>query len=236
MAMKWWMELFPKEELQVFQSYQKSLLEPVVPEGRRPALLVIDVTRAFTGERGQTMAESLRAWPTSCGPAAWLAMPLIEQLLEVARAAGRPVVFTTATPFAELHYGGVVRRSPSLAKTPGVMSRPGAIDIPEEIAPLPGELVLQKPKASAFFNTSLVSYLIREGVDSLLVCGTTTSGCLRATAVDGFSWGYPTYIVEEASFDRSRLSHAVNLFDMHTKYAAVISAGEAMAWLESTRS
>ena len=83
-----------------------------------------------------------------------------------------------------------------------------------------------KPKASAFFDTALVSYLIRRGVDSLVVTGATTSGCVRATVVDGHSHGYPTFVVEDACFDRSRLSHGVNLFEMNAKYADVVTASE----------
>ena len=91
-----------------------------------------------------------------------------------------------------------------------------------------GELGLAKPKASAFFGTALLAYLHRIKVDSLVVCGTTTSGCVRATVVDGISWGYPVFLAEEATFDRARMSHGVSLYDMNAKYADVIDSAEAL--------
>jgi nicotinamidase-related amidase len=223
---RWWEELFPPEERAVYQATHRGHTQP---RGRRPALLVVDVTRAFCGEKGQSLAEAVRGWPTACGPAAWEAIPHIHRLLDAGRACGIPVVFTTALPGADRIYGGTVKGESGAMGSP--MAWPGAQDIPEEIAPRPGELVLAKPKASAFFGTPLLAYLHRQQVDSLVVCGTTTSGCVRATVVDGFSWGYPVVVVEEAVFDRSRISHGVNLFEMHAKYADVVTVDEAVAWL-----
>lgn len=228
--MRWWEELFSEEEREVYQTYQTALRERPQPEGQRPALLVVDVTVAFCGRPGQTLLESVAEWPTACGPVAWEAMPHIQQLLAAARAAELPVVYTTAQPNVHTYYGGVVKRKKDSNKPP-VTSRPGAVDIPAEIAPQEGELVLQKPKASAFFATPLAIHLNHVRADSLIVCGTTTSGCVRASVVDGFSGGYPVYLVEEATFDRSRLSHGVSLYDMNTKYADVICTAEAVAWM-----
>ena len=226
---RWWEELFSSEDREVYGAYQAALAERRQPGERRPALLVVDVTRAFCGRREQSLQEAVREWPTSCGPSAWLAMPHVQRLLTAARAAGRPVVYTTAQPGVHTYYGGVVKLKKA-GSTPAT-ARPGATDIPDEIAPQPDELVLQKPKASAFFDTALVSYLLRRGVDSLLVCGTTTSGCVRATVVDGFSHGFPVYLAEEATFDRSQLSHGVGLYEMNVKYADVITVDEAAQWL-----
>jgi maleamate amidohydrolase len=227
--MRWWEELFSSEDREVYGAYQAALAERRPPVERRPALLVVDVTRAFCGRPEQSLQESVREWPTSCGPTAWEAMPHLQRLLAAARAAGRPVVYTTAQPGVHTYYGGVVKLKRG-GGTP-VTARPGAVDIPAEIAPQPDELVLQKPKASAFFDTPLVAYLLRQGVDSLLVCGTTTSGCVRATVVDGFSHGFPVYLAEEATFDRSRLSHGVSLYELNTKYADVVSVDVSIQWL-----
>jgi nicotinamidase-related amidase len=229
--MRWWEELFSSEDREVYGAYQAALAERRQPTERRPALLVVDVTRAFCGRPDQSLEESVREWPTSCGPSAWLAMRYVQRLIAATRAAGRPVVYTTAQPGVHTAYGGVVKLKKA-GSTP-VTSRPGAIDIPDEVAPQPGELVLQKPKASAFFDTPLVSYLLRQGVDSLLVCGTTTSGCVRATVVDGFSHGFPVYLAEEATFDRSQLSHGVGLYEMNVKYADVICVDDAVQWLRT---
>lgn len=224
--MRWWEELYTGSERSVYEGTFRGVRQPM---GKRPALLVIDVTMAFTGRPGLSLEESAREWPTSCGPAAWEAIPYIARVIRAAREAAVPVVYTTALPGADKIYGGTVKGELGPMKSP--MAWPGAQDIPGEIAPLPGELVLQKPKASAFFGTALLAYLHRDRVDSLIVVGTTTSGCVRATVVDGFSWGYPTFVVDEAVFDRSRLSHAVNLFDMNAKYADVIDTAAAEAWL-----
>lgn len=226
-----WMKLFSPEDLAVYEAYQNGLRERVQSFGQRPALLVIDVTRAFCGHPGQSLSDSIAEWPPSCGPAAWQAMPYIQNLLDATRRAGLPVVYTTAQPGAERFYGGVVKMHEGRTS---VMSRPGAVEIPAEIAPQEDELVLQKPKASAFFATPLVAHLQRMGVDSLLISGTTTSGCVRASVVDGFSWGYPTFVVEEAVFDRSPLSHQISLFEMNVKYADVISMNDALAWLQGS--
>ncbi len=224
--MRWWEEVFPEDERAVYEGTHRGQAQP---RGQRPALVVVDVTRAFCGEPGQTVAESIRAWPTSCGPSAWAAMPHIIQLIGAARAAGVPLVYTTAQPGSDRLYGGTVKGESGAMGSP--MSWPGAQEIPDEIAPREGEFVLAKPKASAFFATPLLAYLHRHRVDCLIVCGTTTSGCVRATVVDGFSWGYPVFVAEEAVFDRSRLSHAVNLFELRAKYADVITVEEATGWL-----
>jgi len=108
-----------------------------------------------------------------------------------------------------------------------------AHDIVDEISPLSSELVLRKTKPSAFHGTPLVSTLVYENVDTLLVIGCTTSGCVRATVVDAFSYGFSVMVVEDAVFDRAELSHAVNLFDMDFKYADVVPSHQALEYLKS---
>ncbi|MBI4316869.1 MAG: isochorismatase family protein [Chloroflexi bacterium] len=227
--MRWWEEVFSGEDRPVCQGVGGARPQP---RGRHPALLVVDVTRAFCGEKGLRMAESVKEWPTSCGPAAWEAMPHIQKLLDAARGAGATVVYTTVLPGADRLYGGTVKGEGNRDPKESLMAKPGAQDIPSEIAPRQGELVLMKPKASAFFCTPLLAHLHRKKVDCLIVCGTTTSGCVRATVVDGFSWGYPVLLAEEAVFDRVRLSQAVGLFEMNAKYADVLPVAEVTRWLE----
>ena len=106
-------------------------------------------------------------------------------------------------------------------------------DIPAPITPLPSEVVIQKTKASAFFDTPLARCLRERKIDTLLVTGTTTSGCVRASVVDAFSLGFRCFVVEECTFDRFELSHLVNLFDMNAKYADVISLDEALKYVTS---
>jgi nicotinamidase-related amidase len=99
------------------------------------------------------------------------------------------------------------------------------------IAPIEGETVIYKEKPSAFFGTPLAAMLIDHKIDSVLVCGGTTSGCVRASVVDAFSYNYRVGIVEEATFDRSDLSHKVSLFDLHQKYADVMGERSALDYL-----
>src|SRR5690606_6114326 len=102
-----------------------------------------------------------------------------------------------------------------------------------EIAPLPGDIVVRKHKPSAFFGTPTLSYLVQLGADSLIVAGTTTSGCVRSTVMDAFSHNYRLAVVEEACFDRAEASHAISLCDMHAKYADVLKLDEALEFMRS---
>ena len=104
-------------------------------------------------------------------------------------------------------------------------------DIKEEFAPQDGDLVIRKERASGFYGTPLIAYLHKMKVESLIVCGESTSGCVRASAVDAYSNGIHVTVAEECTFDRSELSHKVNLFDMHHKYADVVSLAEATEWM-----
>lgn len=106
-----------------------------------------------------------------------------------------------------------------------------ANEIVAEIAPRPGDIIIEKNKPSVFFGTLLASYLVDLHADSLIVCGTTTSGCVRATVVDAFSYNYKVTVVTEATFDRGEASHWVNLFDMDHKYADVTPLSEVLGQL-----
>jgi nicotinamidase-related amidase len=102
-------------------------------------------------------------------------------------------------------------------------------EIADPIKPLPSELVIKKVKASGFFGTPLLSCLRNARTDCLLIAGVSTSGCVRATVIDAFSYNFSVFVVEECTFDRFELSHLVNLWDMDAKYANVITIEEAVA-------
>ena len=214
----WWAEFFSAHDGEGYNMNHWAVQNEL---GSRPAVLVIDVVRSFTGDEGQTLAEATAAFPTACGPHAWTAMPHIREVIDLAASKKWPVVYTTALPGGAPLFGGTVKAELSALGSP--MDLPGAQDVPDQIRPSIEALVFAKPKASAFFNTALLSFLIRRGVDSLIVTGATTSGCVRATVIDAHSNGYPTFVVEDAVFDRSRLSHGVNLFEMNAKYADVLT-------------
>lgn len=205
--------------------------------GRRPALVVIDVTYGFIGDRPLPVLESVETWRNSCGEAGWAALPAIASLLGAARAKRVPVFFTTGTaPRADRFDRGAWdfknSRSASDAASPEV-ARLGN-RIPPQIEPLPAEFTIAKYKPSAFFGTTLQSFLIDLKVDTLVMCGTTTSGCVRGSVLDAFNLNYHVAVVEEATFDRFESSHALSLFDMNAKYADVLPLAAALDYLDQT--
>ena len=107
------------------------------------------------------------------------------------------------------------------------------MEIDARLDPQPGEPVVLKKGASAFFGTNLASILIAQGVDSVILCGATTSGCIRATAVDLLQYGFPTIVPRECVGDRAQAPHEANLFDIQAKYADVVELEEALAFVES---
>jgi nicotinamidase-related amidase len=198
--------------------------------GRRPAILVVDVSYAFVGDRPQPIEESVKHWPLSAGEEGWRAVEYTATLLAAARAKGVPVLYATSPTDPTEYRWGLGRWSD---KNPGSSEPAGAraAQIVEPIAPRNGEIVIVRSKPSVFFGTELASYLVDLGVDGLIVCGVTTSGCVRATVVDGFSYNFRMSVVEECTFDRGEASHWINLFDMHQKYADVVSLDEVVMFL-----
>jgi maleamate amidohydrolase len=201
--------------------------------GERPALLCVDLYRWVFGDRRQPLLEAMKTWPGSCGEAAWDAIPHVQRLLGAARAAQIPVVH--ATKMSPYTSGiGAWSEKPSANRAP---AKPDGNkwDIIDEAAPLPGETVIYKAAPSAFFGTLLMAQLNALDVDSLIICGESTSGCVRATVVDGRSNRFKMTVVEEAVFDRHQATHAINLFDMHEKYADVLGIDEVVAHINALR-
>lgn len=200
--------------------------------GRHPALLVVDATWAFCGERRQPVLEAIERWPNACGEAAWDAVEAIDRLAKAFRAAGRAVIYTVGDFRADKRDMGSWlwkhKRSaePAPAAAAGQASPLDPDEVVTPIAPQPQDWLIRKQKPSAFFGTPLQSHLTLLGIDSLVVTGGTTSGCVRASVVDAFSANYRVAVVEEGCFDRSETSHAVSLLDMNAKYADVVSCAE----------
>lgn len=193
------------------------------------AILVVDVTYGFTGEPGMSWPASLAAYPNSCGPAAWAAVEVLDPVLPVLRAAGVPIIYTTGAPeharLEALSWGS------KQARAPADVVRANRIVAP--LGPRPGDTVLAKTKPSAFFDTPLRQYLVADGIRQLVVCGGSTSGCVRATVVDGFSHGYRMAVLVDATFDRGEAAHAVNLFDIQQKYADLVTLDELLAHVKA---
>lgn len=203
--------------------------------GKRPALLIIDTNYEFCGERPLPILESIRQWRGSCGEEGWAAVAVMKRLITAAHGKGLPVFYSTNSRRADRWDAGSWRWKSAGERAPS--PRDSRLDdIVTEIAPMPQDIVITKTKPSVFFGTPFLSYLTLLKVDSLIVCGGTTSGCVRAAVLDAFSENIRCAVVAEGCFDRVEVSHAMNLVDMHTKYADVIDEAEAekfIAGLES---
>lgn len=198
--------------------------------GERPALLVVDVNYNFCGDRREPILESIKRFHNSCGEQAWDAIPHIVTLLDAARSAAVPVFFTTQEMRVDsLRVGAWGRKNRRAFERDEEAERLGTTIVPQ-LAPRKDELIIRKTKPSAFFGTPLLSYMTQLKTDTVVVTGATTSGCVRATVVDAFSYNYQVVVVQECVFDRGQASHAINLFDMQAKYADLVSVDEAVSY------
>jgi nicotinamidase-related amidase len=200
--------------------------------GERPALLVTDVIYGFTGHVDEPMLDSIATWPASCGPNAWAAIPHIQRLLAAFRGRHMPVFYSKGMPPRADGLGSPPWRSARLGRPPAPPAGFDGFDVVREIAPEPRDVVITKSAPSVFFDTHLMAYLTSLRVDSLILCGTTTSGCVRATAIDGFSHHLRVAVAEEATFDRGEASHAMSLFDLNAKYADVMPTADIVAHIQ----
>ena len=200
--------------------------------GQRPVILIIDVNYNFVGDRPEPILDSIKRWRNSCGEEGWTAVGHIRTLIDAAHDKGVPVIYSTAPDPREDGWDSG-RWSDKNARRPedGTVNRAIGNAIPDPIAPRPEDIVILKSKPSVFFGTLLAPYLVDLQADSIITCGTTTGGCVRATVLDGFSYNYRMAVVEECTFDRGQASHAINLFDMSQKYADVVSLAETLDYL-----
>jgi nicotinamidase-related amidase len=188
--------------------------------GQRPALVLVDMINGFTDP----------ACPL--GSEAGTVIDACQQLLAVFRARSLPVFFTTVVYHRPEQAVVFRRRLPALE-----VLQPGShwVQVDARLAPQPGEKVVEKQWASGFFKTDLDARLTEAGADSLVVTGLTTSGCVRATAVDGLQHDYPVVIPREATGDRNSSAHEANLFDLNAKYVDVLDLSDVLNSLAHTR-
>ena len=196
--------------------------------GQRPALLIIDVQYRTTGTERRPFWESIKEFPTACGEPAWDAIGNIAKLLALFRERGWPVLYPYVSPKQGFDAGRLSDKVPAIM---GVAAT--GYEFVAEVAPTETDILVPKKHPSAFFGTPLASYLINTGADTLVVTGCSTSGCVRGTVVDGFAYNYRVLVPQDAVFDRSAVSHAVNLFDMSEKYADVMPAQDALTVLRA---
>jgi nicotinamidase-related amidase len=188
--------------------------------GRRPALLVVDFVRAYLAEGSPLYAgaEAARA--------------ATQALLEAARRAGIPVVHTTVQYQPGGRDGGVFFRKVPALRCFEAGAYPELAAFAVGLEPVAGETVITKQYASAFFGTTLASTLTALGIDTLLIAGVSTSGCVRASTVDACQHGFIPLVVREAVADRHPAPHEANLFDLQAKYAEVVGLQVALGYLE----
>lgn len=202
-----------------FEDYQRKGLAVRMGFGARPVLLVVDFINGFTDPAtplGGDLSEEIAA---TAG------------LLDDFRAAGLPVVFTTIAYEPDLRDAGMwIKKVPSLSI---LVKGSRMVEIDDRLRPRPGETVVSKKYASAFFGTDLDADLKARGVDTIVMAGCTTSGCIRSSAVDSIQSGYYTIVVREAVGDRAEGPHEANLFDIEAKYGDVVSLDEAKEYLRS---
>jgi maleamate amidohydrolase len=198
--------------------YRETRLGQSLTRGDRPAILVVDFTCGFTDPAymaGSELTAEVEA---------------TRRLLDVARGRGVPVVFTAIGYEASGRDGGIwLEKFPALRE---LRLGERAMEIDPRLGRAEDETVVVKKGASAFFGTNLSAILVAQGIDTVVLCGATTSGCIRATAVDLVQHGFPTLVPRECVGDRARAPHDANLFDIQAKYADVVSLDAAIDYVE----
>ena len=207
---------------QAREVYAKARLGESITMGTRPAVLVVDFSCGFTDpdcDLGSALSAEVEA---------------TKRLLDAARDKGLPVIFTTIGFEESRKDGGLwLQKVPSL----GDLQLGGRwVEIDPRLERRPEETVIVKKGASAFFGTNLAAVLISQGIDSVILCGATTSGCIRASAIDLLQYGFPTLVPRECVGDRAQAPHEANLFDIQAKYADVVPLEDALAYVESVSS
>jgi len=197
--------------------YAAAGLGQAVTLGSRPAVLVVDFSCGFTDPEcalGADMSDEVEA---------------TRRLLDAGRAKGLPVIFTTIGYEPSLKDGGLwLQKVPSL----GDLQIGGRwVEIDPRLEPREDETIVLKKGASAFFGTNLPAILVSQNVDSVILCGATTSGCIRATAIDLLQYGYPTLVPRECVADRAQAPHEANLFDINAKYADVVPLDDVLEYV-----
>lgn len=218
-----WKDVIPADVIDLYKHYKRDLYI-----GPNACLLAIDLYESAYQGGPKPVAEVAKEYPSSCGINAFKAIPPTQALFAAARAAGLPIFYSTSEtrPAAK---PGAVKATNRRTGAHG----PEIYEIRPEFAPQPGDVVLFKQRASAFFGTPLIAHLAQMGIDTIIIFGESTSGCVRASTVDGYSHGYHMVMAEECCFDRSEISHKVNLFDLHHKYADVMKTEQIINDLKS---
>ncbi len=213
-----WKDVIPPEDLVTYAAYAR---ETCI--GTNPALLAVDLYNLVYKGGARLPHELEPDYPNSCGVYAHNAVEPTERLFAAARASGIPIFYVTR------QYSPHRVQSTRRGKYPITEHD---CEIHDAFAPQPEDTVFRKERPSAFFGTPLVAHLNQRRIDSLIVCGESTSGCVRASTLEAHMYGFHVSIAEECVFDRSEIIHKVNLFDMHHKYADVMNLDDVIGQLD----
>ncbi len=211
-----WKDVVPADDMRIYEPYTRE-----TKVGPRPALLAIDLYNLVYRGGPYPPIDLIDRYQSSCGVYAHAAIEPTKRLIAAARHAGLPIFYCTQDVRALARPSGAVstkRRSPP--REPDDYEIYPAFEVRET------DVVIRKQRASAFQGTPLASHLALLGVQTLIVCGEATSGCVRASVVDGYSAGFNINVVEECTFDQTELTHKVNMYDMAHKYADVMKLDE----------
>lgn len=194
--------------------------------GDRPGLAIIDVQYRTVGTERRPFWDAIEEFKTSCGEDGWRAVDHIAPVLKLFRDRGWPVFYPHVAPKQAFDYGRLSEKVPTIMNIAAK-----GYEFVAEVAPHESDVLVPKKHPSAFYGTPLASYLVANGVDTLVVTGCTTSGCVRASVADAFAYNFRVLVPQECVYDRSPTSHAVNLFDMAYKYADVRPVAEVLDML-----
>ncbi len=200
--------------------------------GKKPLLLIIDPQYNYMGEN-VPIEEQLHKYPSGGGQAAWATVDNVKELKALADELDIPTIYTRNVQKKSIQFDSFALKA-NRDNSNYVDGMPGTMII-EELLPTEKDIVVDKCYASAFFGTPLISYLVKLGVDSLIVVGGSTSGCVRATIVDAVTHNFNVAIIEDAVYDRIELSHKAALLDLWMKYCDVLSTEDIKDYLVSLR-
>jgi len=217
-----WKDVIPKDVLEIYTHYERKTCV-----GPAPALIAIDLYELSYQGGAKPVVDLAKTYPSSCGEHAFAAIEPTRRLFAAARAAGLPAFYSTMDTRADS-----LPTTVTATKRRKIPHDPAVYAIRADFKPQPGDVVVTKQRASIFYGTPLMAHLTQLGIRTVIVCGESTSGCVRASAVDAYSHGFHVVLVEECCFDRSPISHKVNLFDLHHKYADVIKVDEVVGHLD----
>ena len=216
-----WKDVVPQADLELYAGWRRETFV-----GERPALLAIDLYDLVYRGGPHPPHELNARYPNTCGIYAHRAIAPTKRLIAAARGAGLPIFFCTQETRPNNRPEGAYSTRRQIAVPADGYA------IYREFKVEPGDVVICKQRASIFQGTPLFSHLSLLGIQSLIVCGESTSGCVRASVVDAYSNGFHVSLVEECTFDRAELTHKVNLFDLHHKYVDVMHLDEVVAHLD----